>query len=407
MRDWRSLSFGYLEAMLSSKKRIPGAEKCLHQDSNIIYKFIVKYVFKFKKYPPFSRIQERFNVDLERYKLSGWALRDIAERLRGELVKDSAEELIGKLTHLCGQDSIITQTELSNLVTECLAKSSTGSETAGKSILEAVKILRHYRDHQELKVCDFGFPYLDQCTGGITRKQYTVIFASSTEGKSTMSRRLAVNMALQGKRVVYITLEEDAMKSIVKGMAVTAEFNSQEALRGRVTLDMEQKTEAVIEKIKESGGDLIFVDTVDSKDESQLITLRDAYNPDVIILDQITLFTAGGSSEEKEVTRVTRMLKGFCQNHDIPVIALTQMMRKQEVQGADFRNIGYAASIGQDADLIIYVHPTEYDGDASRKRLTLVKFRDGRRNIHVDFDWDLDHGVIRETQDYSTTMDDI
>jgi hypothetical protein len=61
------------------------------------------------------------------------------------------------------------------------------------------------------------------------------------------------------------------------------------------------------------------------------------------------------------------------------MVALTQRRRSEKPKKgsdtdiADLDTIGYAASIAQDADLVLYIHKTMQEGDIYRKKVTICK----------------------------------
>ena len=265
----------------------------------------------------------------------------------------------------------------------------------------------HFLKNPDIQVAKFGFDQLDRYTGGIRQGQYTILFAATSEGKSTYARLLAGNMAFQGKKVLYISLEEDEMDSVILSMSLQARYNAIPIFDGNIDAQIAKRTHDTSKELQKAGGDVVFIDTVENRGSyEQLVALADEHSPDIIFLDQLTLFTPGGSSEEKDLTKVTRMCKRFCQDSKIPMVALTQRKQKTE-KVADAYNIGYAASIAQDADVILYLHSTDHDGDYERKKLTIVKNRKRRRYVEIEYVWKLAQGIVREVEDYTTDITEV
>ena len=84
----------------------------------------------------------------------------------------------------------------------------------GKSLLELVT--------NPSPPCDFEYPFagLQQMTHGIRYGELTVISAGTGQGKSTLTRQLAVHLLEQGERIGYIALEESNRRTALGLMSV-------------------------------------------------------------------------------------------------------------------------------------------------------------------------------------------
>ena len=102
----------------------------------------------------------------------------------------------------------------------------------------------------------------------------------------------------------------------------------------------------------------------------------------LIIIDYLQLIRSSGRSEsrQQEVSEISRMLKELARTLNVPVLALSQLSRKNEdkarldnkPQLSDLRESG---SIEQDADVVALIHREGYykrDDESLKRKATLI-----------------------------------
>lgn len=397
--DWRGLSYGYLFAMLETGRWIDGVAPCLHPESALPYDFIQKHSQQFRALPTVHHLKERFNLDWQYHWLKGFTIEEISQRIKLEKTKFDVQRTVTELQKLLTTDAQVDiQAYLKPLTVlqEGLYKSTDSKVFRLSQWGETAKYFLSGQD--TVRICDYGFEHFDAITGGISLNQLIILYANTTQGKSTLARAIAANIAMQGKRALYFTMEESAKKSVIKALSTLVRVNASSIIENTLSASAYQK----LCEFGHIPGDVIFVDKLESKSMAEVHKYVHQYQPDILVIDQIPLFTPNGSMKVDDVTQVSRNLKDFCQQTGLPIIALTQANRV----GATAKKptmeetMGFAYAMCQDGDVVIFLWPDEQGPGYTRKRCTFLKVRDREKGQYVDLRWDLGNGIIEEESVY-------
>lgn len=391
--DWLKASYGYCFAVCREKELVRGIEKCLHDDALEVYRLIEKTHQKYGKYPSVKKLEEYFNLKQKMY-CPDYNLQELADAVKSTYSKDRVTDAVRSLQKILVQKNDVKATKILERINQLQDELQPTASSEGHRLSEIREVIkRHYHNDSAL-VCDFGFKRLDEYTGGIRENQYIIIYANTSEGKSTIARAIAANIAMQGKTALYITLEEGSEASIIKAHSTISHFSPNRVREKNLKVEEQRRIKKVCKQMK---GDVIFYDSLDSYTTSELVRLCNQWNPDVLFVDQISHFSETGDPDWQQVTKTSKLLQKFAQRH-IPTIALAQATRKTKKGKPTLEeSIGLAYSIVQDAHIAIFLHPTDYDGDAEIKRCTILKDRDNMRNQSFELIWKPGKGVIRDT----------
>lgn len=384
--NWRHVSYAFIAACLDYKTLSTEVAPCLHPDVHDALRFLVAVIQKYKSFPTDAHFQQRFNVNLAQYRLQGYTVKEVGDLVRRFYKEDTVQQLTADL-----QASVTTDGVDIEYLNDALRKFRKDIDQANDAkiwrLSDFSKVINTFAKGSPA-VARYGFPRMDYLSGGIFPGQYIIVYANTTEGKSTIARAIAANMAVDGKKILYISLEEPGDRSIIKAATTLLHFSSRDVLQGKVD-------PRLLQAELQLPGDIIFIDDMKHRNTEALLSLAERYKPDVIFLDQIPLFTKNFDQDWKVMAQVSRDLKYFAHLNHIPVIALTQATRKSK--SAKLDEMGFAYAISQDADVAIYIHPTDPDFKM-QKKITFVKMRDGERNVDVDFFIDHNNGLLREEE---------
>ena len=113
---------------------------------------------------------------------------------------------------------------------------------------------------------------------------------------------------------------------------------------------------------------------------------------DLVVIDYLQLITARNArnqNREQTVAEISRRLKLFALDMNVPVLLLSQISREVEKRGdgvprlADLRESG---AIEQDADVVLFICGEE-DNAPNMRRLAVAKNRSGRTGS-ISVGWD-------------------
>lgn len=256
-----------------------------------------------------------------------------------------------------------------------------------------------------------GIPALDQKLGGLKGGQFIILAGRPSMGKTAVGLDIAKNVAKNGRRVAFFSLE------MPSDQLITRLISSESMVNGRLLTDpnkqlnqmAQQKVAAGIETVKSLK---LWIDDSATLKTGELAwkarKLKDMQGGlDLIIIDYLQLIDGDSKSNESRqqaVSDISRQLKALARELDVPVIALSQLSRaveKRDNKRPMMSDIRESGAIEQDADIIMFVYREQYynnkeqDNTASHSDLEIIvgKHRNGAVGT-VNLGLDLEHGKV-------------
>lgn len=246
-----------------------------------------------------------------------------------------------------------------------------------------------------------GIRGIDAHIGSMEPGNLVIIAGRPSHGKSALACTIAINAARAGKRVLWFTMEMDAVETARRIVSQVSGIDNRKfktrALQG-MTEDERGRYIAAYEKVARMG-----LHVSDVTNQTPLDIWRTAQGVkaveglDLIIIDYIGLMSAGSRKKEnrvQEVSYITRMLKNMAGALQVPVLALSQLNRANDKENrmprlSDLRDSG---SIEQDANVVMLIqrdsHLSMQGTPVYEKTVTLdiAKVRDGATGtVKLDF----------------------
>lgn len=327
-------------------------------------------------------------------------IRDLAEAIR---TADNVESHVKIVKNLSAKRSILqVSNELVNMAydkelteVQAYAKgvitkilSDDGERSKLLSPADQVEILRAMikkRREGESAGLSTGFPKLDKLIGGLRPGNLIVVGARTSVGKSTYAENIAENVANNGHRAVFVSIEMDPEQ-------IAYRFARRSGLSESI-IDYgvdDPDSQAALEKFIEGRLSLPLLihnepmaDTV--KIRSMLNqTIAEYGNVDLLLVDYLQLMTdtfGGKVPEHLRLGMITKTLKSMAREYQIPIILITQLNRNSDQRGvlpeprlSDIRESG---RIEEDADVILFLWRVDVDDFGNDTRLKIAKNRQG------------------------------
>ena len=241
-------------------------------------------------------------------------------------------------------------------------------------ILEAIEKIKLAKERTDgLSGVPSGFMELDRITSGWQDSNMIVIAARPSMGKTAFALSMARNMAVNYNQPVAIfSLEMSSIELVNRLIVSETELPSEKIKNGNLE---QYEWDYLYSKVRNLETAPIYVDDTPGLNIFELRAkcrrLVKNHSIKALIIDYLQLMNAGGmkpSNRQEEVSMISRSLKGLAKELNIPIIALSQLNRNNELrtssegkrpQLSDLRESG---AIEQDADMVLFIHRPEKYG---------------------------------------------
>jgi len=314
------------------------------------------------------------------------------KRVLRDLIEASHE--IGLLGYNESEDIDIVLDRAEKRIFSIAQKNLTQNFLPVKAVLEDAferidKLSRHEKGFRGLPT---GFTDLDNILGGLQKSDLIILASRPTLGKSSLALNIASHVAISEKTPVGIFSLEMSNDQLVDRLIaslssvdlwrlrtgrLSGEGENDDFSKIRQTLDMLSKAQ-------------IYIDDSPSLNILQMRAMARRLQAEkglgLIVVDYLQLMEPRnpGDSIVRQVTEISKSLKGLARELSIPVLALSQLSRAVEQRSphiprlADLRESG---SLEQDSDVVLFIYREDrYQANSSRKNIAdiiIAKHRNG------------------------------
>lgn len=210
-----------------------------------------------------------------------------------------------------------------------------------------------------------GLSALDRLIGGLLPSDLEVIAARPGMGKTALGLGIATHAALDGRPVIFFSLEQPAEQLAQRALARASGITADRQQAGRI--DAGEWGDYIDHRDRVARLPIIIDDTAGLTASAIAARARRAYRrykPELIVIDHLQLIAGDRRQDRRmEIDEATRKLKALAKELNLPVLLLSQLNRG--VEGRDDKRPGLSdlresGSIEQDADRVIFLYREEY-----------------------------------------------
>jgi replicative DNA helicase len=171
-------------------------------------------------------------------------------------------------------------------------------------------------------------PVFSEFIWGLPRKSLIIIAGRTSEGKSAMAAQFAYDLAVQGKTVLFLSLETTMEKMGARIFCLHNRYNNTRAFRGGV-IEQPYEWDRFEREMKEIP--LIINDMLGKSWEDIDNVIRECQlKPDVVIVDYIqTIADRDGKNKLDTINEYIRRFREMAIRHDFAGILCSQINRSQ------------------------------------------------------------------------------
>ena len=315
----------------------------------ILCQEIIDFIAKYNKCPTQEildiEIQNRDDLTETEYK----EIREINQTL--DKVETNTEWLVDATEKWCrdraiylalmssikiadGQDNNKGRDAIPHILSDALAVSF--DNHVGHDYLEDYEA-RYESYHKKEEKIPFDLEFFDKITkGGVPNKTLNIALAGTGVGKSLFMCHFASSVLLQGKNVLYITLEMAEEKIAERIDANLLDVNIRD-LTDLPRVIFENKVTKLAEKTQ---GQLIIKEYPTASAHAghfktllNELTLKKSFKPDIIFIDYLNICASsrysklGNVNSYSYIKAIAEELRGLAVEYNVPIISATQTTR--------------------------------------------------------------------------------
>ena len=199
--------------------------------------------------------------------------------------------------------------------------------------------------------------------GGWHRGQLIILAARPSMGKTAKSLHNAIQAAIAGYGVLYISMEMVAAELADRALASIGRIDLGNILTGKLNNDewsgltygTSKLYEIPLHVMDKPGLNFYQVSSYARKHKRK-------FGMDMLVVDYLQLMSGSEKERHSQIENITRNLKVLAKELNIAIVLLSQLSRKAEdSRRPKLSHLRDSGSIEQDADVVIFIHREEVD----------------------------------------------
>ena len=260
--------------------------------------------------------------------------------------------------------------------------------------------------HLKEERTSFGLEYLDKITGGgIANKTMTIAMAGTGVGKSLFMTDFAAKALMQGKNVLYITMEMSENRIAERIDANLLDIN---------IADMREVPkhtfQSKIEKIQGKTQGKLFIKEYPTASAHaghfdallKELSLKKGFTPDIVFVDYLNIcasqrYKAGSNANSYTIVKaIAEELRGLAGKYDLPIVSATQTNRSgYDNSDVDLTNTSESFGLPATADIMFALIKSEELEAMGQIMVKQLKNRYNDTSYHNKFVLGIDRTKMR------------
>lgn len=264
-----------------------------------------------------------------------------------------------------------------------------------KDAVQAVydNIDKNLKGGSQLTGSPTGFSLFDKRSGGLQTSDLIIIAADSSQGKTSLAIKLAMNC---GCPVAFYSMEMKKEQIAARMISIESGIPSNEILYSKLLNEQIKVIDKGVSQVIQKP--IYFDDRSTSNIDTILSSIRMMkikYGIKGVIVDYLQILNVNmkGSNKEQQMGDVARRLKNIAKELDIWVIALSQLSRDSQNPAPSIARLRDSGQIAEAADMVILIYRPEIYGkkytdefsDKSTENTALIDVAKGRNTGLMKF----------------------
>lgn len=240
-----------------------------------------------------------------------------------------------------------------------------------------------------------GVHEIDSAYSGFSRGNLTVIAARTSVGKTSLAMTCHYRMARHGEhKSLFVSIEQGEREIGARLLAQDAGIPASETLNGMTQIAVVRDNREQMERLVWSENCRFLYDR--HKCESICAAIRTSvrkHGTEIVFVDYLQMMDCDverGENRERQVSKMTKMLKEVASRFDVAVVLVAQLNRcpdKRSDQRPKLSDLRESGAIEQDADTVLFLHQDD-DSLATDVKFRIAKNRNGQQTSWMDIGFD-------------------
>lgn len=255
--------------------------------------------------------------------------------LRREIVKASAE--ISE-SGIDGSKSIHEVVEAARDKLEKIGKRDIVEKYQVASMSDYTdEAVERFKNWGKVQGISSGFKSVDRLTKGFVGGEMIIVAGKTSYGKTTLAMNVVNRMALEGKKILFVTLEMTHAELTSRFMYINGGNNL-------------QFNEVAINVLFQKNDELNWNDI-----DGLIQKARDELQVDMVVIDHLHYFTRELENVAEDLGRISKEIKKNAIRHNIPIILISHVRKTFNNEVATMDDLRGSSYIAQDADIVLMV----------------------------------------------------